>query len=238
MIKGKTVRIYYPVIQASTGQRVTQDASNHTIYVTTGDQLSLLDITPVELTYGTAPNIVYTGEYTFELNSTYTNSDTVSIIITSSNNNVDAIIPPIELKFDEPKATLTPQSVQDVTASLLGSTVSPAAEDSSIVTVGNILSDLKDTNTKVKTYPVYSSFEVAGIDTTEIAQSVLSCPVTDALCTNTYSLAGSIMAGFYANMDTVDNVWTIHKPNGTTFFQRDFATDEDLKPVSNIAPRS
>lgn len=238
MIKGKKVRIYYPVIQASTGQRVSQDAANHTIYVTVDDKLELLNVVPVELTYGESPNIVYTGEYTFELPASYTNSDTVSIIILSSNSTVDAIIPPLELKFDEPKATLTPQSIQNVTDSILGSTVTPAADEASVITVSNILSDLQGTNTKVKTYPIYSNFVVAGLDEDDIAEAVLTKAVTNTMCTSTYSLAGSIMAGFYANMDADNRTWTIYKPNGETFFQREFEMDTDLKPVSDIAPRS
>lgn len=238
MIKGKKVRIYYPVIQASTGQRVSQDAANHTIYVTVGADLVLLNIVPTELTYGTAPDIVYTGEYTFELPASYTNSDTVSVVILSSNTTVDAVIPPMELKFDDPEATLTSQSIQAVTDSVLGSTVTPAADDASVITVSNILSDLQSTNTKVKTYPTYSNFVVAGLDEEDIAKAVLTQAVTDTMCTSTYSLAGSIMAGFYANMDPENRTWTIYKPNGDTFFQREFEMDTELKPVSDIAPRS
>ena len=229
MIKGNPVRIYYPVTHSATGARITGDAANHTIYISTGTTVVDItsDVTITELTAGNTP----LGEYTFELPDDYTDVDVASVIVKSSNTLVDAIIPPIDLYFTEPEVTLTQASRRAVVNTLLGTTVTDTEDN----TVNCVLYNMIGTNTKIATYPVYSEIDIDFPTTEEIATAVLSSPVTNALCTEVYSLAGTIMGGFKSSMNPANGKWTIFKPNGDTYFIRDFVTNPDLEPVSVIS---
>ena len=229
MIKGRAVRLYYPVTHSATGSRVTGDAANHTVYVSSGT--SVVDITSsitiTELTSDGTP----LGEYTFELPATYTNVDVASVVIKSSNTSEDAIIPPIDLYFTEPEVVLSQTSRQAVASTLLNTTVTNTEDNS----VNGVLYNLIGTNTKIATYPVYANIDITVPTTEEIVAAVLSAPVTGSLCTEVYSLAGMIMGGFKSNMNPANGKWTIYKPDGTTYFVRDFTTNPDLEPVSVIS---
>lgn len=229
MIKGNSVRIYYPVTHSVTGARITGDAANHTIYVSSGTDVVDItsDVTITELTDNETP----LGEYTFELPADYTDVDVASVIIKSSNTLVDAIIPPIDLYFAEPEVNLTQTSRRDVVNTLLGTTVTDTEDN----TVNCVLYNMIGTNAKIATYPVYSEIDIDFPTTEEIATAVLSSPVTNALCTEVYSLAGTIMGGFKSSMNPANGKWTIFKPNGDTYFVRDFVTNPDLEPVSVIS---
>lgn len=229
MIKGQSVRVYYPAIQSPTGHRVTGDAGNHTVYVTYGASvinLTSAGITPVELTTGTTG----LGEYTFELPGTYTNADLVSVIVTSSNTLIDVIIPPIELTFEDPidiSADVSDDSIQAITDSILDASVGNT-------TVETALAKSYTSAVKFEAYPtggnLANSLNIPSADT--IASKVLSTSVTDSMCENTYSLAGMIMGGFKSSM--TPSLWTIFTPGGSQFFTRVVRPDDDLKPVAEV----
>lgn len=229
MIKGRAVRLYYPVIHSATGSRVTGDAANHTIYVSSGTSVVDItsDITITELTSDGTP----LGEYTFELPADYTNVDVASVVVKSSNTLVDAIIPPIDLYFTEPEVVLSQTSRQAVASTVLNTTITDTEDNS----VNGILYNLIGTNTKVATYPIYANLDINFPTGEEIASAVLEASVTDELCTEVYSLAGMIMGGFKSNMNPASGKWTIYKPDGSTYFMRDFVTNPDLEPVSVIS---
>ena len=229
MIKGNSVRIYYPVTHSVTGARITGDAANHTIYVSSGTDVVDItsDVTITELTDDETP----LGEYTFELPADYTNVDVASVVIKSSNTLVDAIIPPIDLYFTEPEVVLSQTSRQAVASTVLNTTITDTEDNS----VNGILYNLIGTNTKVATYPIYANLDVNFPTGEEIASAVLSSPVTNDLCTEVYSLAGMILGGFKSSMNPASGKWTIFKPNGDTYFVRDFVTNPDLEPVSVIS---
>ena len=230
MIKGNSVRVYYPVIQSSTGQRITGDSENHSIYVSQGAVLSLLNVTPSELIYGSGDSAVHTGEYTFELPASCTNTDRLVVIVKSSNALYDAVIEPIELNFDDPETSITSESIQAVVDSILGAAVTSG--DSG--TLQKILYDLINAIHKIETYPTYGNLNL-GIETKEaIAQKVLTQEVTAEMCTQMNSLAAMLMGGFLSDMDPAAKTWSVKKPDGSAFFTKKIETDDTMKPIIRV----
>lgn len=228
MLRNQNATIYYKVWSLATGELVSGDSSNHTIYYSSGTTWQTLSGVPITDMGG--------GVYCFTLPSSYTDVPNAICRIESSNDGV--LIPPVELTFDTPEVTVSAIEEAIFTHDVVDGVAFESAVSTIYSEIDTLAPSIDTMSGKMDGFPAGSDIaRRSDIPTlAQIKRSLLITSVADysAEDIDEYSIAAMVLGGFCSVMDPSTGAWTIKLPDGTPVSVRSLTTSDEMKPVVGV----